>query len=98
MNKDRLWIIVNHEEVMWKQRAKRTWIKDGDKNTRFFHEIATNQKRANWIASLQEEEYYTDHQSTAHILFKHFCELMGKCTPSNVNFDFSILYDQRIMS
>jgi hypothetical protein len=33
------------EEQRWKQRAKRNRIEMGDKNTRYFHQIASHQKR-----------------------------------------------------
>jgi hypothetical protein len=33
------------KETIWSQRAKRQWIREGDKNTSFFHTVATIQKR-----------------------------------------------------
>lgn len=38
--KGRLQEIVIQEEQIWRQRAKRTWLEQGDKNTTYFHSIA----------------------------------------------------------
>ncbi|CAN1348763.1 hypothetical protein LINPERPRIM_LOCUS41571 [Linum perenne] len=41
---DRLWKM---EEISWSQKAKETWLKLGDRNTRFFHRVANARKRHN---------------------------------------------------
>lgn len=34
---------------MWKQRAKDFWVKEGDRNTRYFHQVASGRKKHNRI-------------------------------------------------
>jgi hypothetical protein len=46
--------IAKDKEMIWKQRAKRNWMKEGDKNTTYFHMVATVQKRQNIIHTFQE--------------------------------------------
>ncbi|OMO58928.1 reverse transcriptase [Corchorus capsularis] len=42
------------EETLWRQRSKALWLRDGDKNTRFFHNVASFRHRRNEISGLQD--------------------------------------------
>lgn len=41
---------------MWKQRARVQWLAEGDKNTEFFHQKATNRRRKNQIVKLTHDD------------------------------------------
>jgi hypothetical protein len=43
------------EEIMWRQRARVQWLTEGDKNTRFFYQKASNRKNKNRITRLVDE-------------------------------------------
>jgi hypothetical protein len=47
-----LWL---QDDAYWRQRAKKLWYKDGDRNTKFFHASATTRKKANRIMSLEDD-------------------------------------------
>ena len=39
---------------MWRQRSKIPWLRDGDRNTRFFHSKASQRRRRNYITKLHD--------------------------------------------
>lgn len=48
-------VISRNEEITWRQRSRVQWLKHGDKNTKYFHTIATSHKRFNLIENLEVE-------------------------------------------
>lgn len=44
------------EEIKWKQKAKVQWLKEGDRNTRFFHRITSARRNTNFIYSLVDDD------------------------------------------
>lgn len=64
---------------IWRQRAKLRWELEGDKGSKYFHSIASRNKRANHIPQIKHQgTMYTDHKTKADTFFSHFVELMGK--------------------
>nr|CCA66140.1 hypothetical protein [Beta vulgaris subsp. vulgaris] len=48
-----LWKWMKRREVYWAQNARISWLKEGDRNTRFFHTIASNKRRKNSIICIE---------------------------------------------
>ena len=40
------------EEISWRQKSRETWLKEGDRNTSFFHRMANSHRRRNCINSI----------------------------------------------
>ncbi|XP_074346844.1 uncharacterized protein LOC141685649 [Apium graveolens] len=47
--------LLEKKEIFWRQRAKQYWLRDGEKNTTFFHKFASTRKEHNKIQKLQNE-------------------------------------------
>ena len=45
LRKQLLHDLLLQEEIIWKQRSRITWLQHGDRNTRFFHTMASFRKR-----------------------------------------------------
>ncbi len=48
-------ILVEKEEIFWRQRSRGAWLKERDRNTQFFHACASQQKKVNTIVGLQDQ-------------------------------------------
>jgi hypothetical protein len=48
--------LLYREEMLWLQRSRISWLKEGDRNTKFFHRKAVWRARKNRIASLKDQD------------------------------------------
>ena len=47
--------LIKNEECAWRQSSRILWLKEGDNNTKFFHNSANSHKRSNHIDQLEVE-------------------------------------------
>ncbi|XP_042972903.1 uncharacterized protein LOC122304700 [Carya illinoinensis] len=59
--------LLEEEELKWRQRAKQRWLKDGDRNTKYFHRCATHRKQMNTIKVITSEEGVREHSQEENI-------------------------------
>ncbi|KAL8118945.1 hypothetical protein AgCh_016437 [Apium graveolens] len=48
--------IYAQQEVFWRQRSKQLWLREGDRNNKFFHASMKNRRAFNHIKSLKNSE------------------------------------------
>ncbi|KAL4332038.1 hypothetical protein GQ457_07G005000 [Hibiscus cannabinus] len=56
---------VDKDEVFWEQRARVNWLRNGDRNTQFFHSFASHRRKINRIDSLLADDGSTITESDA---------------------------------
>ncbi|XP_024164458.1 uncharacterized protein LOC112171517 [Rosa chinensis] len=74
---NRLETLLSQEEAFFRQRAKVTWLKAGDRNIGFFHRKAANRKRKNAIHGLYDEQgvWSEDDDGVEHIVTSYFTKM-----------------------
>lgn len=75
---------IDKDERYWEQRAKANWLKLGDKNTAFFHSLATQRRQKNNIRKLQNPNgrEVKNLQEMVEIAKSYFQELFEAGEPS----------------
>ena len=76
-------LLMDKEERMWRQRSRTLYLKDGDRNTRFFHCRATQRRRRNLITGIknQSNEWCTQLDQISAIFLEYYQELFSSSNP-----------------
>lgn len=53
--KDELHGLLEQEDTKWRQRSKKAWLGDGDRNTKYFHACANQRRSRNMIPHVMDE-------------------------------------------
>ncbi|KAE8716021.1 RING finger protein [Hibiscus syriacus] len=90
-----LWRLLRIEESIWCQKSRSRWIKNGDRNTRFFHLSALKRSRVNCIHTLNiNGELVSDKDKIRGGVFNFFNSAYNSNSALEVkdlNFDFAQL-------
>lgn len=78
--------LCKQEEIFWKQKYRVQWLKEGERNTRFFHRSTIANRTHNRISSILNEdgELQTSHKNIEAVMIQHF---RGITKENNLNRD-----------
>ena len=79
-------ILIEKEEIYWKQRSRISWLCEGDCNTKFFHVKASARRKKNLIVSLKEMDGTVIEQQsdTARVIIQHFSTIFQSSNPNAI--------------
>ncbi|KAL9675723.1 hypothetical protein QQ045_003929 [Rhodiola kirilowii] len=69
------WLL--REELFWKQRSRVYWLREGDRNTRFFHLRASHRRKVNRINRLRTTQgtWTAGDEELCDAIIKHFSNI-----------------------
>lgn len=89
--------ILKQEEVYWKQRARVTWLKEGDENTKFFHAVANGRRNRNfipWIGS--GDTRVADFRGIGDMFTSFYKNLFGSTQGHRHQINWNILFLSKV--
>ena len=72
------------EEILWRQKSEVQWLKEGERNTKFFHRDMTHRRYINHITQLEDAQGIPirDHDQIVEELNSYYKDLL---TETNMN-------------
>ncbi|PKI46795.1 hypothetical protein CRG98_032792 [Punica granatum] len=72
------------KDLIWRQKSRELWLKDGDRNTKFFHLSTVIRRRANQIAAIKDNngEWSQDHVVFGEYFLRNFQDLFNTSNPA----------------
>lgn len=70
--------LLRREEILWRVKSRELWLKEGDRNTRFFHLSTINKRRKNqieWIKKKEDGAWVFKREEVSAVLLNHLKEV-----------------------
>lgn len=72
---------------MWKRRSRNTWLKEGDRNTKFFHSKTNQRNRHNLIFGMEDKSgnKVEDDVELGKVVEEYFVNIFPSSNPSGAD-------------
>ncbi|OMO70912.1 reverse transcriptase [Corchorus capsularis] len=82
--KDELDQLYKQEEVLWRQRSKALWLKEGDRNTRYFHSVASIRKQRRTITGIRDGQgtWFTEPAAVEKVITAYYEDIFSSTKPT----------------
>ena len=79
--------MLDKENLMWQQRSRALFLKNGDRNTTYFHSKASQRFRRNRILGLKntQNEWCTEESQIKNIVVDYYQSLFSSSSPSELD-------------
>ena len=79
-------VLLIKEEKLWKQRSRSLWLREGDQNTRFFHNRASHRFLPNQIVELEDSASVvcSSEGEITNIFVNYYQSLFTSAKPTNL--------------
>ena len=83
--------LIHQEELFWRQRSRSIWLPTGDKNTKYFHNCASQHWRKNHISGIFDNEgrWCTSIVRISQVVEAYFQDLFSSAQPDNIESVFN---------
>lgn len=89
------------EELLWKQRSRCDWLKEGDMNTKFFHAKASSRHKLNQIRELKDRDgkWMSEPTDLMNLIICHFQNIFHATRESRgIQWDDHLYHIQGVLS
>jgi hypothetical protein len=75
----------HQEEILWRQKSRVQWLKEGEKNTKFFHRSMIQRRHINHITKLENDQgqILMEHEAMEDKLVNYYSNLLSE--PSKID-------------